>query len=104
MTHTGSLRFINKSSEEIASMARFLGATGIVAPGNRPERITRYRSIVGPDLQILCPGIGAQGGSPVSAIASGADFLIVGRSIYSSDDPASAAEKIVRSIADGISD
>lgn len=99
MTHPGSLRFISGFSEEIASMAREVGAPGIVAPGNRPERIARYRSIVGPELRILCPGIGAQGGSPGDAIAAGADFEIVGRSIYRSEDPASSAEELARSIA-----
>lgn len=102
MTHPGSLRFISGFSEEIASMAREVGASGIVAPGNRPERVTRYRSIVGPDLQILCPGIGAQGGSPGDAVAAGADFEIVGRSIYRSENPARSAEGLARSIASRI--
>jgi orotidine-5'-phosphate decarboxylase len=99
MTHSGSLMFMSEHSEDIASMARFVGATGIVAPGNRPERVTTYRSIVGPVLQILCPGIGAQGGRPGDAVATGADFEIVGRSIYASEDPERAAEKISKSIA-----
>ena len=99
MTHPGSHRFISGHSEEIAAMARSVGATGIIAPGNRPERLELYRSIIGPDLQILCPGIGAQGGRPGDAIAAGADFEIVGRSIYRSEDPEAAAEEISRLIA-----
>lgn len=104
MTHPGSLRFISGFSEEIASMAREAGASGIIAPGNRPERIASYRSIVGPNLQILCPGIGTQGGSPGDAIAAGADFEIVGRSIYRSEDPKKSAEKIAGAIASRILD
>jgi orotidine-5'-phosphate decarboxylase len=99
MTHPGSKEYISGHSEDIAAMARDVGATGIVAPGNRPERLSLYRSIIGPDLQILCPGIGAQGGRPGDAIAAGADFEIVGRSIYRAEDPGSAAEEIAGSIA-----
>ncbi len=99
MSHPGSLQFISPCAEEIARMAAKAGATGIVAPGNRPEKIQRYRKIVGPDLQILCPGIGAQGGAPGGAVASGADFEIVGRSIYNAADPGKAAGEIADAIS-----
>lgn len=99
MSHPGSLQFISPRAEEMAAMAAKAGATGIVAPGNRPERIRRYREIVGPDLQILCPGIGAQGGAPGDAIANGADFEIVGRSIYRATDPGKAAGEIADAIS-----
>ena len=35
------------------------------------------------DRKILSPGVGAQGGSASSAIQAGADYVIVGRAIYS---------------------
>ncbi len=100
MSHPGSKRFLSGHSEEIASMARDLGVAGIVAPGNRPERLRRYRQIVGQSLKILSPGIGAQGGSPGDAVAAGADFEIVGRAIYRSADPADAAKGIAEAIAE----
>jgi orotidine-5'-phosphate decarboxylase len=103
MSHPGSMMFISEHSGEIALMAREAGATGIVAPGNRPENLSAYRSAIGPSMQILCPGIGAQGGKPGDAIASGADFEIVGRSIYRSKDPAGAARDIATAIAERIS-
>jgi len=98
MSHPGSQLFISKHSREIASMARDIGAAGIIVPGNRPKKISLYRGIVGPEMQILCPGIGAQGGVPGDAVAAGADFEIVGRAIYRSRDPSGSA----RSIADRI--
>ena len=55
------------------------------------------RAIVG-DLLILAPGAGAQGGKPADAIAAGADYVIVGRAITESPEPAKAA----RGIADEI--
>ncbi len=99
MSHPGSQRFITPQSEKLAEMAREVGATGIVAPGNNPKRIELYRDIVGPDMQILCPGIGAQGGKPGDAVANGADFEIVGRSIYKSEDPPRSAARIAESIS-----
>ncbi|KQM11241.1 orotidine 5'-phosphate decarboxylase, partial [Methanomassiliicoccales archaeon RumEn M1] len=56
------------------------------------------RQVVG-DLLILSPGVGAQGGSASSAIANGADHVIVGRSIYGAERPREAAEAIAREIA-----
>ncbi len=103
MSHPGSLAFISKHSREIAAMASQVGAAGIVAPGNRPKRLATYRKIIGPSLKILSPGIGAQGGKPGDAIANGADFEIVGRSIYRSSDPRNAARGIAEAIAERLS-
>jgi orotidine-5'-phosphate decarboxylase len=72
----------------------------VIAPATRPGRISEIRKIVG-QLLILAPGVGAQGGSAADAIRAGADYVIVGRSIYASPDPAKAARGIseeVRSV------
>jgi orotidine-5'-phosphate decarboxylase len=47
-------------------------------------------------LKIISPGVGAQGGSSRETLKAGADYIIVGRGIYLSDDPAAAAEKYSR--------
>ncbi|MGI6078851.1 MAG: orotidine 5'-phosphate decarboxylase / HUMPS family protein, partial [Fastidiosipilaceae bacterium] len=57
------------------------------------DRIAAIRKIAGNDKEILSPGVGAQGGSASAAIRAGADYVIVGRAIYASDDPAAAAGK-----------
>ena len=46
------------------------------------------------DLSIISPGVGAQGGSVGGTIRAGADYVIVGRSIYQPDDPAAGAKQI----------
>lgn len=97
MSHPDSDRFIRPHAEEMARLAVDVGATGIIAPGTRPERIAELRKIVG-DLLILAPGIGAQGGSAAGAIKAGADYAIVGRSIYQASNPQAAAEAIVNEI------
>jgi len=50
------------------------------------------------DLSIISPGVGTQGGSAGDTIRAGADYVIVGRSIYQSDDPEAAAKQIVDEI------
>lgn len=97
MSHPGALEFIQPASDKIALLAKELNATGIIAPGTRPERIKELRKIVG-NLLILCPGIGAQGGSAKKAISAGADYIIAGRSIYESEKPRVAAENILKEI------
>jgi orotidine-5'-phosphate decarboxylase len=49
-------------------------------------------------MMILTPGVGAQGGSAADAIRAGADYIIVGRSIYQADDPGAAATELAGEI------
>ncbi len=97
MSHPGALDFLQKHIDEIAKMAKEVGAAGLIAPATRPERIRRLRTIVG-DMEILAPGVGAQGGKAKETIEAGADYIIVGRSIYNAQDPAEAAKKIYEEI------
>jgi len=93
MSHPGATRFNAAIADDLARLAVKSGAAGIIAPATRPERIKALRAIVGEKL-ILSPGAGAQGGSAAAAITAGADFVIVGRSIYEAPDPAQAARGI----------
>lgn len=97
MSHPGAERFIVPVAEDMATMARKLGATGIVAGATRPGMISRLREVVGP-LLILSPGVGPQGGDPVEALKAGADHLIVGRRITGAEDPVRAAEEVLAEI------
>jgi orotidine-5'-phosphate decarboxylase len=95
MSHPGALDFMQQVGEGIAKMAADAKASGVVAPATRPERVAEIRKIIGNDLSIISPGVGAQGGSASDVIKAGADWVIVGRSIYQSEDPAMAAKKLV---------
>jgi len=98
MSHPGGQEFTAPLAERFAKMAVDAGAAGVIAPATRPERIAKVRSIVG-DLLILSPGVGAQGGSASAAISMGADYVIVGRSIYGDPRPREAAQRLADEIA-----
>lgn len=90
MSHPGALDFLQPHALELVDLAKSAGASGIIAPATRPERLALIRQRAG-TIKILSPGVGAQGGDAASAIRAGADFVIVGRSIYNAKDPYRAA-------------
>jgi len=89
-----SLLYENENAKEIASLAKKSNVFGIVAPAMRPERVKELRAVIGNDLKIISLGVGAQGGSAVDTIKAGADWVIVGRSIYNSENSRAEAEKV----------
>lgn len=98
---------LKSPQEQVLSLARSgqaLGLRGVVAS---PMEIQALRAACGGELQIVTPGIrppGKESGdqsrvaSPASAIAAGADYLVIGRPITSAPNPADAFEAIVNSI------
>jgi len=78
----------------MARLAAEVGAAGVVAPATRPDRIRQIRSIIGERI-IISPGVGAQGGSAATALQAGANYLIVGRSVYEAEDPVLSAKRLI---------
>jgi orotidine-5'-phosphate decarboxylase len=99
MTHGGSSQYIDGHIEDMVRDSLSAGVYGFVAPGNKPETLARIRSISGPK-KIISPGIGAQGGDPLTALRNGADYVIVGRAIYQSHDPLSVLKRMNRTVHD----
>ena len=104
--HAGSV------TDLIAERARFAldcGVDGIIAsPQDNPnairERLDAER------LLVVTPGVRLAGaalddhkrsGTPAQAVADGADYLVVGRPIVHSDDPAAMARRIVADMKTG---
>ena len=69
-------------------------ADGIIVGATYPKIVSYCKKISGKKLDIYSPGIGTQGGSVTKAITSGSDFLIVGRTILGSKNPARTAKQL----------
>ena len=74
------------------------GADGVIVGATHPEKIAEVKRIVGEEVPIYSPGVGAQGGAAETAFEAGASYLIVGREITNSADPAQAARRLCESI------
>ena len=90
---------------ERAAQARDIGVDGLVCAAEEAKNV---RTIVGEKLRLVTPGIrpaGAEAGdqkrimTPSSAIAAGADYLVVGRPIIAAADPKAAAAAIIEEIS-----
>ena len=67
---------------------------GIIVGATFPKIISKCKKITGKKLSIYSPGIGTQGGKIKETIVNGSDFLIVGRTILNSKNPAIAAKQL----------
>lgn len=73
---------------------------GLVAGATAPDELRRIRDLAGPDMLLLIPGVGAQGGTAEHAMRFGAnplgDNAIVNssRGILYANDPAKAAREL----------
>jgi orotidine-5'-phosphate decarboxylase len=88
-----------------AEAARAAGLGGVVASARECARI---KSRFGADFHVLTPGIRPSGSgaadqariaTPAQAVRSGSDYLVVGRPILLSDDPAASAAAIAAEMA-----
>lgn len=98
MSHPGAKEFIQPVVDRLIELANELEPFGVIAPATRPERVSYIRSKLQEGIKILTPGVGAQGGKASDAIKAGADYVIVGRSIYGSDNPREAARRLYEEI------
>ena len=89
-----------------AEQARDAGMGGIVCSA---EEASQVRRVVGPDMDILTPGIrpaGADAGdqnrvmTPADALRTGSSHLVVGRPIVKAQDPKAAARAILAEMAE----
>ncbi len=83
-------------ARQIAANWNDNGNVGLVGPATDPQVLGRIR-LEAPDLPILCPGVGAQGGDLEAAVAAGLDasggglLINVSRAIMEASNPEAAA-------------
>ncbi len=94
MSHPGAEKFLQQAADEIAKMGVEMGITNYVAPATRLNRLQDIRDIVGNDAYIISPGVGKQGGDAKKTLKI-SNAIIVGRSIYETDNPKLACEKFL---------
>lgn len=92
------------SPASLAFEARSAGAAGVVVSG---EDVTVVREVLDQDACLIVPGIRPSGSNghdqvriltPEEAVERGADYLVVGRPITGSPDPAGAARALLSRI------
>jgi orotidine-5'-phosphate decarboxylase len=81
-----------------AKKAAKWGADGAVVGATYPEKIREIHEILGENVPIYSPGIGAQGGATETALKAGACYLIVGRDITLAQNPREAAKRLCAAI------
>jgi orotidine-5'-phosphate decarboxylase len=88
----------------LASLAQQCGLDGVVCSAHE---IARLRRELGPDFQLIVPGIRPAGSDvgdqkrvmgPSEAVAAGASILVIGRPITAAADPGKAARDIAQSL------
>jgi orotidine-5'-phosphate decarboxylase len=94
----------------LAQMARRAGCAGVVCSGLEAAEV---KQACGRDFVVVTPGIRPAWAqvagddqrrvmTPGEAIRSGADYLVVGRPIYTASDPGAAARKVAEEIEEAL--
>jgi len=92
------------SPSSLAFEAMAAGASGVVVSG---EDVAQVREVLGTNACLVVPGIRPAGSNghdqvrvltPEEAVERGADYLVVGRPITDSSDPAGVARAIVATV------
>lgn len=78
----------------LKDIAKHVNPKGFVVGATKPEMIKVVRNDF-PEKLIISPGVGVQGALFGDALCNGADYEIVGRSIYSSTDPVKTTRELV---------
>ena len=95
--------------EYTLNMAMLANESGLDGAVCSPQEVSKLREVCGDNFTLVCPGIrpswaikGDQRrvATPKEAIASGANYLVIGRPITAAEKPIEAWEKICQEIAD----
>ena len=92
------------TAQQVMRLAKLAKANGLDGVVCSPEEVKALRSALGPDFILMVPGIRPTWAAandqkrvmtPAQAVQAGATYLVIGRPITGSDDPAKAATRIM---------
>ncbi|WP_027716880.1 orotidine-5'-phosphate decarboxylase [Desulfuromonas sp. TF] len=110
LREVGIERSVEEMVPRLARLARDAGMDGVVAS---PREVGLIREACGRDFVIVTPGVRPSFAAlddqkrvttPAEAIASGADYLVIGRPISAAADPVAAADRILEEINASLED
>jgi orotidine-5'-phosphate decarboxylase len=108
LRQVGIDRPVREMVPRLAILAREAGMDGVVAS---PQEVGLIREACGKDFLIVTPGVRPAFAAandqkrvttPAEAIASGADYLVVGRPISAAANPLEAADRILAEMAEAM--
>jgi orotidine-5'-phosphate decarboxylase len=102
--------FSGTAEENVVRLARLTRAAGLDGVVSSAREAPALRRAIGADFVLVTPGIRLPGSdkgdqarvvTPVEAMRLGANYLVIGRSITHSPDPAATLETIRKSLEEG---
>ena len=96
-------REVDSLEEEVVRLARLARASGVGGVVASVREAAPIKDALGSDLVVVTPGIRLAGddvhdqarvSTPAQAVAAGADYLVIGRSVTEASDPAEALRRV----------
>ena len=96
-------REVDSLEEEVVRLARLARASGVGGVVASVREAAPIKDVLGSDLVVVTPGIRLAGddvhdqarvSTPAEAVAAGADYLVIGRSVTEASDPAQALRRV----------
>lgn len=101
----------NSLAEQIVYMARLAQRAGLDGVVASPNEIQLIRTACGDNFVVVTPGVRPEWSSlddqrrtmtPAQALAAGADYVVIGRPVYRSSEPAEAMARILQQIEESL--
>ncbi|MCH7890668.1 MAG: orotidine-5'-phosphate decarboxylase [Gemmatimonadetes bacterium] len=96
-------RAVESLEEEVVRLARLARAAGVGGVVASVQEAAAIKNALGAELVVVTPGIRLAGdeahdqarvSTPAEAVAAGADYLVIGRSVTQAPDPAEALRRV----------
>jgi len=110
-TQTYAIGYERSPAEQVELLARMTLDVGIRGFVCSSEEVATLRALTGPEGVLVTPGIRPAGAAkgdqsriatPAEALRQGASYLVVGRPISQAEDPAEAAEAVLKEMAEAL--